>query len=245
MKNQNRKNTGDEPLKTGRWRTEAISRSNCYGLLALVFKDTPTAEAVVRLRTPSMTEALSSFGYDGAQDLAGEPEAVADRLGEQYTRTFVGPGAHVSLYASVHYGDEGRLWGSSTVWVKQFIEATGLSFKSEWESIPDHIAIELELMQRLTAHEAQLWVPVLSGSAHDAKRSVDKPLMQCIRVQEQFLREHLCAWIPQFCEHVSEMCTSLFYGTMTKLTESLVRSDHDHVVAAQDAIRSRSSACPG
>ena len=189
-----------------------------------------------------MTEALSCFGYDVAQDLAGEPETVTDRLGEQYTRTFVGPGAHVSLYASVHYAGEGCLWGDSTVWVKQFIEATGLSFKSKWESIPDHIAIELELMQRLTAHEAQLWVPVLSGSADDGRRSVDKPLMQCIRVQEQFLREHLCVWIPQFCERVSERCTGLFYGTMTKLTESLVRSDLDHVAAAQDALRSRSSA---
>jgi TorA maturation chaperone TorD len=241
MKNQDRKDTAAMPATADEWHREAVSRSNCYGLLALVFRDVPTAEIVEQLRTTPLAEVLSHLGHDITQDLAGELEAVTKRLGEQYTQTFAGSGHHVSLYASVHHSGEGQLWGDSTVWVKQFIETTGLSFRNNWGSIPDHIAIELELMQRLTAHEAQLWLSGLSGPSHNNK-NLDKQLCQCLHVQEQFLRDHLCVWIPQFCERVLETSTSIFYREMVKLTKSVVLSDAEQVKAAQVALQCSSFA---
>jgi TorA maturation chaperone TorD len=232
MKNQDQKNTAEMPATADERNRQAVSRSNCYGLLALVFRDAPTAETIAQLTAPPLAEALSRLGYDIAQDLAGELDAVTRRLGEQYTRTFVGPGPHVSPYASVHHGGEGQLWGDSTVWVKRFIETTGLSFRNNWDSIPDHIAVELELMQRLTTHEAQLWVPNLSDSSHNGK-NVGKQLRRCLQAQEQFLREHLSIWIPKFCERVVETSTSLFYSEMAKLTKSVVLSDVEQVAEAR------------
>lgn len=235
MRKQNKKGTAEISAAADLWHKQAVSRSNCYGLLALVFRDTPTTEIVEQLRSPPLAETLASLGYDIAQDFSGELETVTDRLCEQYTRAFVGLGSHVSLYASVHYDGQGRIWGDSTVWVKRFIEMTGLSFRDNWGSIPDHISIELELMQRLTAYEAKLWVSRISDSSENNKNS-DKQLSQCLRVQEQFLRDHLCLWIPRFCERVLETSTSIFYREMVKLTKSVVLSDAEQVKAAKAAL---------
>ena len=236
MKNRCSKNTETKLTTVDEWRNQAFSRSNCYGLLALIFRDAPSSEIVMQLRTPPLAETLRHLGYDVTQDLSGMLEAVTECLDEQYTQTFVGPGPHVPPYASVHHSREGQLWGDSTVWVKQFIETTGLSFKNSWDSIPDHIAIELELMQRLTAHEAQLWPSSLSEPSHYNK-SVNKRLHQCLHAQEQFLRDHLCKWIPQFCRRVLETSTSLFYREMARLTESVVLSDIERVTAARNILR--------
>lgn len=235
MKNQSQslKNTTDQ------CHSQALSRSNCYGLLAIIFRDTPTPETITQLRTPPLAEALSNLGYDVTQHLAGELEAVTECLREQYTQTFVGPGSHISLYASVYCDNEGQLWGDSTVWVNRFIETTGLSFKSNWGSIPDHIAIELELMQRLTAHEAQLWGQIASAHSNE-KKNTDKRLSRCLQAQENFLRDHLCKWIPQFCKRVLETSTSLFYREMAKLTKSVVLSDVEQVTAARNTLRCNS-----
>jgi TorA maturation chaperone TorD len=227
MRKQDKKETAEISAAADQWYKQAVSRSNCYGLLALVFRDTPTSE--IRL------------GYDIVQNLAGELEPVTKRLCEQYTQVFVGPGPHVSPYASAHHDHEGRLWGDSTVWVKRFIETTGLSFRNNWGSIPDHIAIELELMQRLTAHEAQLWLSGLSDPSHNNK-NLDKQLCQCLHVQEQFLCDHLCVWIPQFCGRVLEASTSIFYTEMVKLTKSVVISDAEQIKAAESALQSGSFA---
>lgn len=131
MRDQGQKNAAAMSATADEWHRQAVSRSNCYGLLAIVFRDAPTEEIVAQIRTTPLAEVMSHLGYDAQKDLAGELGAVTKRLGEQYTQTFVGPGPHVSPYASVHHSDEGQLWGDSTVWVKRFIETTGLSFQKK------------------------------------------------------------------------------------------------------------------
>ena len=217
------------------WHRQAVSRSNCYGLLALVFRDVPTAEIVAQLTAPPLAEALSQLGHNITQDLAGDIDEVTKRLGEQYTRTFVGPGPHVSLYASVHHSGEGQLWGDSTVWVKRFIETTGLSFRNNWDSIPDHIAIELELMQRLADHEAKLRVQLTSAPADEDKQNLIRRLQQCLQAQELFLREHLCKWVPKFYERVLKICPSAFYREVAGLTKAIVLSDVEHLAVLRSA----------
>jgi TorA maturation chaperone TorD len=130
------------------------------------------------------------------------------------------------------------------VWVKRFIEMTGLSFKNNWESLPDHITIELELMQRLAAHEAGLWGPGPPDPSDDGK-NIDMQLCRCLRAQEQFLREHLCVWVPKFCERVLEASAGRFYMEMAKLTESVVLSDVEQVAEAQSKSSLRNSSFAG
>jgi TorA maturation chaperone TorD len=222
----------------------ASSRSNIYGLLALVFRDAPTPELVARLRAPPLTEALRGLGCDVAEDLAGELETVTDRLAEEYTRIFVGPGPSASPYGSLHHEGEARLWGDSTVRVKRFIEKRGLSFQENWGSIPDHIAVELEVMQRLTAREAELWAESSDCRCYENAEPL-KQLGQCLRAEEEFLRDHLCAWAPQFCDRVLERSVLPLYGQMAELTKSVVLGDLAEVALAEKARVSSSRTCPG
>lgn len=217
------------------WRQRAAGRSNVYGLLALVFRDTPTPEIVAQLRSPPLAEALSRLGYDVAEELGGELEGVADRLGEEYTRLFVGPGPCASPYASVHHEDEGRLWGDSTVRAKRFIEHTGLAIEGAWDSIPDHVAIALEVMQRLAGHEATLWAQA-AAPTHGAEH-VQQELARCLQAEAEFLCEHLSAWAPGFCDRVAEESTAPFYREMARLTKAFLLSDNDEIEAARRALR--------
>ncbi len=211
-------NAGVSAVEEEERRREAVSRGNCYGLLALVFRDVPTPDVVAQLRAGPLAEALDRLECDVALDLAGDLEIVTERLRQEYTRIFVGPGSHVSLYASVHHPDEGQLWGESTVRVKRFIEATGLSFNDNWDSIPDHIAIELELMQKLCEREAEAWA--LSNSS-DARLA--------LKIEKQFLREHLVKWIPCFCEKALAVEPNPFYRQMCGLTKTFVCSESNYV----------------
>jgi TorA maturation chaperone TorD len=233
MKKQYLKNTVSGSLSTDKWHNQALSRSSCYGLLALVFRDTLSPETVTQLRTPPLAEVLSTLECNVAEHLIGELDEVTTRLYEEYTKTFIGPGPHIPLYASVYRDNEGQLWGDSTVWVKRFIERTGLSFRDNWGSVPDHITIELELMQRLTDYEAQLRLQ----DSSDSSEKPEKQLCQCLQVQEKFLSEHLCMWIPQFCKRVLENSTSLFYREMVKLTKSVILSDAKQIKVAQSTLR--------
>lgn len=201
------------------WSEEAGSRGNCYGLLSLVFRDAPTHDFVEHLRTAPLADVLSRLGYDATQNFAGDLDAVIERLREEYTRLFIGPGPHVSLYASAHYPDEGQLWGDSTMRVKRFIEATGLSFNDNWDSIPDHIAIELELMRKLCEREAEAW---LASNISDACLAVN--------LEKRFLEDHLSEWIPRFLEKVLAAEPNSFYRKMCELTKGFVCSESRHVV---------------
>ncbi len=183
-----------------------------------------------------MAETLGSLGYDVARDLAGEIEEATDRLGEHYTHIFVGPGPHASPYASVYHKDEGGLWGDSTVQVKRFIEAAGLSFQGNWDSIPDHVCIELELMQRLTEYEATLWDQAASGQQH-GRADCEEQLRRCLQLEEMFLRDHLCKWAPPFARRVLEMAPGGFYSQMANLTESIVSSDLDFLAEARESFQ--------
>ncbi len=236
MKDQDIKKTSLVSSSIDQCCKQAISRSNCYGLLALVFRDTLNSKTVEQLRSSPLADTMAELGYDVAKELAGELEEITERLAQQYTRTFIGPGPHISLYASVHCCDEGQLWGDSTVWVKQFIEMTGLSFNDDWDSIPDHITIELELMQRLTDHENQLWDQIKSTSSDD-KQIVAEKLRKCLQVQEQFISDHLSKWIPEFVERVAEISDSLFYRKMAELTESVVVSDVEHLTIVKSTLQ--------
>ena len=238
------KNSDAGTVPLDEWRRMASDRSDCYGLLALIFRDGPTSQIVTQLRSPLLAEALGRLGYDVAEDLAGEPKAVAERLGEEYARVFVGPGPHVSPYASVHRDGEGQLWGDSTVRVKRFVEAVGLSFEGNWDSIPDHITVEFELMQRLTAHETELWAQAASAGAAEREKMTGQ-LCQCLQMEEEFLRDHLCAWVPRFCDRVLSIPTGPFYRQMARLTKSIVFPDLELIAEAQSALRLKSFVCPG
>jgi len=209
------------------WQQLAISRSNIYGLLALIYRDVPAPDTISLLKEPKLAKTLESLGFNFTETLSGDIEKVTDSLALQYTRTFIGPGPHISPYASVHLEKDSQLWGDSTVWVKKFIDATGLTFTENAGGIPDHIAIELELMQRLADHQALLCSQILTTSKNS--KTIEDQLAKCIDAQKKFLDEHLNQWAPMLCEKILNASDSQFYQKVAKLTLTVISADIDHI----------------
>lgn len=74
---------------------------------------------------------------------------TSDRLREEYTRLFCGPVGHLPPCESAFV--EGRFWGASAVWVRQFLRRARLEVVADFTMPPDHIAVEMEVLERLLA----------------------------------------------------------------------------------------------
>ena len=173
--------------------SDASARSHIYGLLATVFREEPSAALVEELRSPQMKEVFGEMDIELGQGFhSASALLVADVLAEEFTRLFLGPGRHISAH--------------------EFIEATGLAYDPEYSGIPDHVSVEFEFMQRLSAWEADQWDQKHRGRAE-----------YCADVQRRFLERHLLRWLPQFMDAVITEATVPFYRAMAKLSKNFVR----------------------
>lgn len=124
--------------------------------------------------------------------------------------------------------------GETTLDVRRRLAAEGVA--PNGRSIPDHVSIELAFMAHLAAREALAWD---AGEDEVAWRLLEK--------QEIFMREHLEAWLPQFCHRVLVGRPAIHYGELARRAESFVASDAaevrawlgDRVPAAGSAAKDR------
>ncbi|MBT3306502.1 MAG: hypothetical protein HN377_08460 [Alphaproteobacteria bacterium] len=193
-----------------------VERSSLYGFLAVVFRAEPTPELLAEIRRDSFRAALKAVDSGLADSLAGVSEQkLLDDLAVEYTHLFIGPGNHVAPYATLFLGgNNASLWGPETVWVKRFIEDAGFEYSTDFQDLPDHIAVELEFMQQLTANEA---AAIESGDRDRAE------ILQAI--EKEFVTAHMAKWIPDFCRKVQDRAEFPFYRDMAGLTEGFILSE--------------------
>ncbi len=209
---------------------EARHRSDIYGLLATVYGQEITSELLGQIRTPQFLGALSVLEVNGIDDLMQRPDSeLLEDLAVEYTHLFLGPGKHISPHESVHHqredGQWGKLWGASTVEVKRFIEATGLSYNEEFKGLPDHISVEFEFMQQLILREEQAWMD------EDADKAAS-----CRQVEKKFIEEHLISWVPAFCEMVIQEAELPFYQAVAALTRSFIEFEMEEMNRNGDGV---------
>ena len=200
----------------------AKSRSEIYGLLAVVFREEPTEAFIKELRGPRLSGAFSELQVDLGETFYNDPESrVEEALALEFTRLFIGPGHHISAHESVFTKADsgaGGLWGAKTVEVKKFIETTGLDYEIGFTGIPDHISVELEFMQKLTAWEADKWMQEDRSSAE-----------YCLSVQRMFLEQHLLRWLPQFCDEVMDQAELPFYQAIADLAKTYIEFERESI----------------
>ena len=78
----------------------------------------------------------------------------------------------------------------------------------------DHISVELEFMQLLTAMEAKAWQ---EGDNCGARRFQ--------QIQGKFLAKHLSLWIARFCKKVIFETTEEYFRNMAMLTRDFIEMD--------------------
>ena len=200
----------NEAAKTSR------DRSGLYGFLAGLYRQEPTVAVLRRMQEPDFLEAEVAAGISLSNTLTGNlEEELLEDLAVEYTRLFIGPGKHISPYAAIYTGGDGSsLWNSATTSVQNFIRAAGFDYRPDFRDLPDHISVELEFMQHLTAREAAAWG---KGDLEGAKR--------LRRLEARFLTEHLANWIPAFCERITVEANHPFYRALAGLTQGVIRSE--------------------
>ncbi len=191
-------------------------RTNTYGFLSIVYLQEPTKEFIKLLRESNILNVLNKSGlcFDEQITNDGGDNFLNDLILE-YTRLFIGPGKHISPYESVYRDNEDALWSETTVEVKRFIESSGLEYSCNWSGLPDHIGVELELMQRLTCYEKEAW----------AREDDKETAIRCLEFERKFVDEHLSQWVPVFCDKVKEETRTAFYGEIAELTRQFINFD--------------------
>ena len=198
----------------------AITRSNLYGFLAAIYRVEPTAGLLRQIRHPSLLEASVNVGVTLEIDFLGAPEEqLLPELVVEYTRLFIGPGKHISPHESVHtQGHDESLWGRSTVAVKDFIESVSIEFRPDYHGMPDHISVELELMQKLTEAEANAW-----------QRGDYAEAAMWVQLEQKFTDDHLARWGPSFCEQVIGQAELSFYREMAVVTKQVLGMEQKQI----------------
>jgi TorA maturation chaperone TorD len=149
------------------------------------------------------------------EELFGPPAAeVAERLASDYTTLFISPGDRILLYESIHREEDGSLMGESTVQVEGLISSLGLTIDDRWTDLPDHLSIELELMQKLAGAEAGFW----DGS--DVASATD-----CGARQQALLNDHIAAWVPTLFDAIEFHANTAFYRAVARLTRKFIEAE--------------------
>lgn len=132
-------------------------------------------------------------------------DVVHEKLTDEYTRLFLGPGSSPVLPYESMYMD-GKMMGPSLLRLKKDYRKAGIAKSKDYPEPEDHIAFELKFMQHL-CEEA------LENGWSKGK---------CWALQKEFMDEHLMKWVPDFCDDLYKSEQSDFYKGIAKITRGFI-----------------------
>ncbi|MDD2777684.1 MAG: molecular chaperone TorD family protein [Methanocellales archaeon] len=204
-------------------------RENLYAFLYRMYVEEPPrelAEDLVNNKVPIPDlKPLNEDMAEGFEKLrkfmkaSKDVDVVHERLTDEYTRLFLGPGSLPVLpYESVYI--DGKMMGPSLLRLKKDYRDAGIAKSKEYPEPEDHIAFELKFMHHL-CEEA-------------LKRG------ECMgkywALQKEFMDEHLIKWVPDFCDDLYKSEQSDFYKSIAKITKGFIFIDKDWIDEFEDEL---------
>jgi DMSO reductase family type II enzyme chaperone len=191
----------------------AATRCSLYRCLATAFSF-PTPELSEAFASGSFLDELLAaadalpFPLAVDDSLRGDPALAHEELQQEYIRLFeVGPGRPpCPLYEGSH--SSGRM--KTLEELVRFYEHFGL--RSETGDLPDHLCAELEFMHYLAFKEAA----ALSTGADSLPYRL---------AQRDFLRRHLCRWLPKLRLRLEQLKPPRLYLSLARLAEEACSRD--------------------
>ncbi|WP_288219464.1 molecular chaperone [uncultured Adlercreutzia sp.] len=198
------------------------ARARSYGMLARLFReevDLPTLRELQQMRFPQVTgNAAADEGYHQLYDyLKRAWDDSVTELAIDYVSTFIGHGVNgysaAYPYESVYTSERRLLMQEARAEVLATLRENEL-VRGNWNEAEDHIALELEFMQRMALRAAE----ALSDNAEDEA-------IAYLRTSYDFLENHLLNWVPMLVADMRMYARTLFYQGLAQLTLGSLRED--------------------
>ena len=198
------------------------ARARSYGMLARLFReevDLPTLRELQKMCFPQATgNAAVDEGYH--QLYAYLKRAWDDSVTElaiDYVSTFLGHGVNgysaAYPYESVYTSERRLLMQEARAEVLATLRENEL-MRGAWNEAEDHIALELEFMQRMALRAAE----ALGDAAEDEA-------IAYLRTSYDFLENHLLNWVPMLVADMRMHARTLFYQGLGQLTFGTLQED--------------------
>ena len=197
-------------------------RARTYGLMARLFLKEVDKAALTELqgmRFPAATgNAKVDEGYHMLYDyLRTSWDDSINELAIDYVRTFIGHGVNgfsaAYPFESVYTSERRLMMQEARAEVLQTLRENNLK-RGSWTEGEDHIALELEFMQRMALRAAE----ALSDNAEDEA-------IAYLRTSYDFLENHLLNWVPMLVADMRMHARTLFYQGLGQLTLGSLQED--------------------
>lgn len=200
------------------------SRAQTYGMLARLFRvevDLPTIRELQGMRFPVATgNDLVNLGYRQLYDyLKGAWEDSVTELAIDYVRCFIGHGVNgysaAYPYESVYTSERRLMMQEARAEVLATFRANNLK-RGHWNESEDHIAMELEFMQRMALRTQEA---LCKGNEDEA--------ISNLQTQLDFANDHLMNWLPMLVSDMQQFSRTSFYKGLGNLTLGFVQEDKE------------------
>jgi len=148
-------------------------------------------------------------------------DALYEDLRDEYTLLFIGP-FKLPVQPYEAWWVSGKLRGEPLVKLKRDYRKAGIVKSREFVEIEDHIAFELKFMHYL-CEEA------LSADTQER-------LKECLKLQREFLDNHILKWMPNYCDALYEYKLSDFYKGIAKITKGFILLDDTVISDLLDSV---------
>lgn len=198
------------------------ARARSYGMLARLFReevDLPTLRELQQMRFPQATgNAAADEGYHQLYNyLKRAWDDSVTELAIDYVSTFIGHGVNgysaAYPYESVYTSERRLLMQEARAEVLATLRENEL-MRGSWNEAEDHIALELEFMQRMALRAAE----ALDDAA-------EEEAIAYLRTSYDFLENHLLNWVPMLVADMRMHARTLFYQGLGQLTFGTLQED--------------------
>ena len=167
---------------------------------------------------PRPGEAQALLGGGLHAHLSGADAHAITDLAVDYVRAFIGHGidAYSAAYPfeSVYTSPKRLMMQEARDEVLAVYRSEGLDKLPTWKESEDHLALELEFMQRMALRAAE-------ALAEDAEDEA----VAYLRTSYDFLENHLINWVPMMVTDMRMHARTLFYQGLGQLTLGTIQED--------------------
>ena len=214
------------------------NRLYLYSLLHKTFGRDPDSELLTLLCADTTGTAFALLSEKAGNPLdrigpflqkVGEKKddpVFLDELKAEYTRLFVGPDKLVAPpWESVYRGEDAMLFQEVTLKVRETYKRFGLQPEGYPHVADDSLALELAFMAKLAERALE-----------DLHNADEVGLSRLLESSEEFLTQHLLAWIPKFLERMQKAKSQLMYPQLCVVLDAFLKRDRDTLQELRSAL---------